>query len=64
MKALSSQQLAWAHARWCEGYSIAQISEAFGVCDKTVSRAFHDKGLRKKRPALVVPAEISRKAEI
>lgn len=48
---LSIAQKEWAYTKWCEGYSLIQIAEAFGVCEKTIRRAIH--GRPRIRPILI-----------
>lgn len=42
-KILSHKQIAWAYAKWCEGYTQAQIGDALHVSYKTINRALNGK---------------------
>lgn len=46
-RVLDDNMVAWAAARWCEGYPIVEIAAALNVCDKTVRRALK-RGMYKK----------------
>ena len=48
---LTPKQKQWAYDRWCEGRTLYEISEALGVCSKTVQRAIG--GKPRIRPVLV-----------
>lgn len=50
---LRPKEIEWAYEKWCEGYTLQQISDALYVCPKTVHRAF--KGRERHRPDLVYP---------
>lgn len=50
MKKLNRKQAEWAYTKWCEGYALLQIAEAFDCCDKTIVRAIN--GRPRIRPLL------------
>lgn len=54
-RVLTHKQREWAYTKWCEGYTLEQIAEAFGVNEKTVRRAIN--GRPKIRPILVYKEE-------
>ncbi|MBR2047113.1 MAG: hypothetical protein IJ960_00805 [Oscillospiraceae bacterium] len=48
---LSDAELRWAHRRWCEGYSLAEIGDALFVSASALGDAFRRHGLvRERRP--------------
>jgi len=47
---LTIAQKEWAYTKWCEGYTLMQVADAFGVCEKTIRRAIH--GRPRIRPIL------------
>jgi IS30 family transposase len=49
---LDDKMIAWAAARWCEGYPVVEIAAALNVCDKTVQRALKRGGYHKVRAPL------------
>ncbi len=49
--ALTYEQVKWAHKKWCEGYTQAELADHFHVHVKTIRRSFKRYGLNKvKRP--------------
>lgn len=55
---LSQKQISWAYEKYCEGYTLEQISSALYICKRTIMRAFKRNGLTRVRPVLVVPEDI------
>ena len=55
---LSQKQISWAYEKYCEGYTLEQISDALYVCGMTLRRAFKRNGLTRVRPVLVAPDDI------
>ena len=49
---LDDKMVAWAAARWCEGYPVVEIAVALNVAEKTVRRALKRGGYRKVRAPL------------
>lgn len=55
---LSQKQISWAYEKYCEGYTLDQISAALYICKRTIMRAFKRNGLTRVRPVLVAPDDI------
>ena len=49
---LSNDAVHWAYEKYCLGYTLIQIADALGCCERTVRREFKRRGLVRIRPVL------------
>lgn len=50
-RALTYEQVKWAHEKWCNGYTLEEIGEALNCSLKTVRRSFDYYGFKRCKKA-------------